>query len=535
MVELLKSLLPLLGPVALLAVALVPTAQYSSSSRRARVVRRALLAGASVVLVAALGTAALRVWLGAYTASPFEPGAQLLSFRIDSLSVTMLLMVGLLAFVISRFSATYLQGDSRHDVFLRRLALTAASVQMLVLANHLLLFWMAWTATSVCLHQLLVFYPDRRRAVIAARKKFITARIGDALLAGALVSLSNLYGTSEIDEIASLAQGNGGGLLTAGTVLLALAALVKSAQFPLHSWLVEVTETPTPVSALLHAGILNAGPYLVLRFSPVMENAQLGNWLLLIVGGFTAAFASTVLRTQPSVKVALGYSSAAHMGFSLFVCGLGLYSAAALHLIAHSFYKAHSFLSAGSTADAHAAKGDAKGHSAGLALTFCALLASAGLYFGVAALSGATPWENPGMLVLSAILIVGLTQLVGSGLGLRQRPGASAHVLFGAALVVAAFFGLEGLARDGLQDSLPHVVDSGLTTLVIAGGVVAAWATLVVVQLSGWGRGTLFAQHLRVHLRNGLYINTLFDRFVAPRPRSGARAAEQSFEQVIQS
>ncbi len=116
-------------------------------------------------------------------------------------------------------------------------------------------------------------------------------------------------------------------------------------------------ETPTPVSALLHAGILNAGPFIAIRMAFVIDGANLATTLLIVVGGLTAVFASVVLLTQPSVKVALGYSSAAHMGFMLMVCGMGIYPAALLHLVAHSFYKAHAFLSSGSAIDeARAAK-----------------------------------------------------------------------------------------------------------------------------------------------------------------------------------
>ncbi|MEP0714378.1 MAG: proton-conducting transporter membrane subunit, partial [Algoriphagus sp.] len=275
-----------------------------------------------------------------------------LSVRLDSLSVLMLLMIALIAFIVLRFSQNYLDGDARHGVFMGRLAATIASVQLLVLSGNLSLLFISWVLTSMSLHRLLVFYQDRPGAVIAARKKFIVARLGDLCLLLAFLLLYAEVGSGNLEVIFQTIQTK----ISSGTTLvyiegaalfLVLAALLKSAQFPTHGWLIEVMETPTPVSALLHAGLLNAGPFLIVRMAYVMEASTIAPMILLAVGGFTALFASVVFLTQTSVKTALGYSSVAHMGFSLLTCGLGLYPAAMLHLVSHSFYKAHAFLSSG--------------------------------------------------------------------------------------------------------------------------------------------------------------------------------------------
>ena len=174
-----------------------------------------------------------------------------------------------------------------------------------------------------------------------------TTAIGFAIGAAAL--LFQQFGTGDLETIFNGLQVMPAGALPAtvegAAALIAVAAILKSAQFPTHSWLVEVMETPTPVSALLHAGILNAGPFLAVRLSFVLEQATVAPLLLIAFGAFTALFASKALLTQHSIKVGLGYSSAAHMGFMLMICGLGVYAAAILHLVAHSFYKAHAFLS----------------------------------------------------------------------------------------------------------------------------------------------------------------------------------------------
>ncbi len=128
---------------------------------------------------------------------------------------------------------------------------------------------------------------------------------------------------------------------------LAAAALLKSAQFPVHGWLTEVMETPTPVSALLHAGVINAGGFLLIRFADVMLLAPGVLAVLVMVGGFTALFGGLVMLTQPAVKTSLAWSTVAQMGFMILECGLGLFPLALLHIVAHSLYKTHSFLASG--------------------------------------------------------------------------------------------------------------------------------------------------------------------------------------------
>ena len=522
MLDHLQALIPLAGPGLLLGAALLSRLEPGRRPDRAK---RALALASTGGVAAALLTVALLVARGPYPAASLplaDPGALI---RIDPLSVTMLTMVSLLVLVVGRFSATYLEGDDRHGLFLGRLAATAASVEILLLANHLALFWIAWVLTSVCLHGLLLFYPDRPRAVVAARKKFVVARLGDLFLAGAFLLLYRQYGTGRMDEIlASTHAASGPAVLTAVTVLLALTALLKSAQFPTHGWLTEVMETPTPVSALLHAGILNAGPFLILRFSPVLEHAPAGAWLLLIAGGFTAAFASVVLRTQPSVKVALAYSSAAHMGFSLFLCGLGVYAAAALHLVGHSFYKAHAFLSAGSAVDsAQAARVVVPPRRYRPGWAALALVLAVATCVTVATLFGVTPWTDPALLLIGMVVVAGLTQLIGAGLDAPRRPIVSVRAALLAAAVATAFFGFESLSHRVLASSLPAEGRTSAPGLLLGSVVVAAWMLIATLQITGWGRGTRLAHRLRVHVRHGFYVNALFDRLVDAPARTGTR------------
>ena len=455
------------------------------------------------------------------------------SVRLDALSTIMLLMVALLAVVIVRFSNRYLEGDDRHGVFLGRLAATIAAVELLVVSGNTVMLFIAWVATSVALHRLLVFYPHRRGAVMAARKKFIAARIGDGLLLLAIVVLYREFGTGDLGTIfaeapAAMAGGWGIGGPELAALLLAGAAILKSAQFPTHGWLVEVMETPTPVSALLHAGILNAGPFLMLRMAFVMDGADLANLLLIVVGGTTAVIASVVLLTQPSVKVVLGYSSAAHMGFMLMVCGMGVYPAVLLHLVAHSFYKAHAFLASGSVIDeARAAKVALPARLGSPWRIAASLSVALVMYLPLAWLWSVDFGTDVVLLMIGAILVMGTTQLLAPALDSSGSLNAAVRTALLALSVTTAFFALEAGAHQLLHDTVPLEPGRGAVHLAVLVAVLAAFGAVVAMQIVEPAHGTSERRRRwAVHLRNGLYANAAFDRLVGawrrPEP-SGVR------------
>jgi len=425
-------------------------------------------------------------------------------------------MVALLGVVILRFSRTYLDGDARQGAFLGRMCLTIASVEVLVVSGNLVLFIAAWIATSLSLHTLLLFYPERPAAVAAAKKKFIAARIGDACIIGAATLLYQQFGTGDLGALFAQASETPSNLaIEVAAGLIAVAALFKSAQFPTHGWLVEVMETPTPVSALLHAGILNAGPFLVMRFASVMDLGTASAVFLVIGGGFTALFASVVLLTQPSVKVALGYSSAAHMGFMLLVCGLGVYPAAVLHLVAHSFYKAHAFLSSGSAVEVARAEPVAVPPRLKSPVRILFSVAAAGaIYLGLATVLGFTPAENPALLAVGAILVMGLTQLLAPAFDSAGTAAGMARTAALAVGVTLAFFTLEEGARLLLIASLPEATQPTAVVIVLASGVLVSFAIAILLQVVGVPAGSTLRHRAYVLLRNGLYANAVLDRMV---------------------
>ena len=338
-------LFALAAPITLLAVCLFA---FQSPGLRPRIAVKAAEASAAfAVLVAAL-SGILLVFHGAGTSALIGFLGFGLSVRLDAVSVIMMLVVTFVGWVVVRYAGTYLDGEARQGQFTGWLLATLAAVLLLVIAGNLWMLAAAWVATSLLLHKLLLFYPERLGAQRAARKKYIIARVSDGALLAAMALLGYSYGTRDIGLIMEAAQNGAAPIgITWAAGLLAVAAVLKSAQFPFHGWLTEVMETPTPVSALLHAGVINAGGFLLIRFADVMLLSPGVLAVLVMVGGFTAIFGSAVMLTQPAVKTSLAWSTVAQMGFMILQCGLALFPLALLHIVAHSLYKAHSFLASG--------------------------------------------------------------------------------------------------------------------------------------------------------------------------------------------
>ncbi|MEN2280885.1 proton-conducting transporter membrane subunit [Algoriphagus sp. SE2] len=445
-----------------------------------------------------------------------------LSLRLDALSILMLTMIALLGFIVVRFSLNYLDGDARQGVFIGRLAATIASVQLLVLSGNLVLLFISWVLTSMSLHKLLVFYRERPGAIIAARKKFIVARIGDACLLAAFVLLYSQFETGNLEIIfqeikSNLSSGISMNGMEIAAILLVFAALLKSAQFPTHGWLIEVMETPTPVSALLHAGLLNAGPFLIVRMAFVMESSIYAPLILISIGGFTALFASVVFLTQTSIKTALGYSSVAHMGFSLLTCGLGIYPAAMLHLVAHSFYKAHSFLSSGSVIEViRASKVSSASKRVGSPFKIgLGILLALGLYTFFAFVWGVDPENELSLLAIGAIIVLGLSRLFTSAIDSNSSMKLILRASFLAVIVTISFFTLESVSHYILSSQIPELVSPSLTEIIFISIVLIIFGATIFIQiLAPTLSENSFYRAMAIHFRNGLYVNTVFDRTV---------------------
>ncbi len=510
------TLLVLLAPAALVVAGVAPSAWANRAPRKMAAL--CLVAGAFAFTVAL--SAALAVsGLGSLSSGTFGVNGVGLGVCLDALSVIMFLLVAFIGVVVLRYSRNYLDGDQRQGFFFKWLALTLAAVLTLVVAGNLALLILAWIATSVCLHRLLLFYGERPAAQLAAKKKFIASRIGDLCLFVAAWLLWSRFGTLDLPILLQAARTapDPAPILSAPALLIVLAALLKSAQAPVHGWLLEVMETPTPVSALLHAGVINAGGFLILRLADIVAPSTAALSTLALVGGATALFGSIVMLTQTSVKISLAYSTIAQMGFMMLECGLGAFPAALLHIVAHSLYKAHAFLSSGSVIDlARASWTPSPGgqpHPARFTLALAATIAVAliiGPFFGASLVA------KPGALTLAAVLLLGLTHLIANALD--ERPSlyvVGRTVALGAAFA-ASFFALHAGAEALVAGSLP-------LSRPLHGPMDLALIALVIVSFAGV---TLFqsvmARHATspfwraayVHLSQGLYLNTLANRLV---------------------
>ena len=268
---------------------------------------------------------------------------------VSQLGAWLALLVQFLGTIIGAFSSRYLQGEPGQARYVSAFAAVLAAVHVLLMANHWLVLIVAWAVVGVALQHLLCFYRDRPFALLAAHKKRVADRLADVFLViAAALAWWEVGSGSFTDLWQHLSQQGASIPLHYSAICLVLAVVLRTALFPVHGWLIQVMEAPTPVSALLHAGVVNLGGFVLIRFAPLLEAATPARWLLMVFGLGTALFAGLVMLTRISIKVRLAWSTVAQMGFMLLECALGLYTLAALHLIGHSLYKAHAFLSASS-------------------------------------------------------------------------------------------------------------------------------------------------------------------------------------------
>lgn len=450
-----------------------------------------------------------------------SPGAWGISIRIDRLNLVLMIMISLIGLVVSKFSTSYLDGDKRQAQFLGTISGIIGSILLFILSENLLVLFSSWVTTSLLLQQLLIFYPDREGARLAARKKFILARLGDLSLLSALLLIYRTFGTGDLSTIFEQLNQHGTTLQHSGSIqlsglLLAITAILKSAQLPFHGWLIEVMEAPTPVSALLHAGLINAGPFLLIRFAALLQLSTVAQMSLFVIGLLTALFGAFTFVHQPAIKNSLAYSSVAHMGFTVMLCGIGAYPAALLHLTAHSFYKAHAFLSSGSEVERNADRllnepARRTGYALlGFALSFLLCLLLGYSYMTLFASTGL----DYSMLFLFLSLIV--SGVIAHAIYTTFEYKSILRVCLLCLASLISFLTLEFLFRKLLEDLLPAPLEQttnmlysfSFWMLVILGSFLLLTTTFFRQRF-----GKLYEQ-TTIHLRNGLYINLVINKWM---------------------
>ena len=462
---------------------------------------------------------------------------------VDRLSVTMLGLVTFVALLVQLYSVSYMKGDPRFGWYFAAHALFAAAMLALVLADNLVFLYVAWELVGLGSFLLIGFWYERRSAAEAAKKAFITTRIGDVGLLIGIILLYRATGSFEISTIFHVAQQGGidQGTLTVSMALIFLGAMGKSAQFPFHVWLPDAMEGPTPVSALIHAAtMVAAGVYLVARLMPLFELAPLVLHGVAIVGLVTFLFAGSLALVMTDLKRVLAYSTVSHLGLMMLSLGALSVAAAMLHLVAHGVSKALLFLGAGSVTHG-TDKTDIRemgGLVRAMPITAITFVIGAASLAGLVPLSGffskdeimlaVLDHRHPALLVLalagsvlSAVYMARLVFVVCFGRNRGEGGHESPWLMTLPLVLLAPFALLLGLAAYAWSDAYtgfagyltgdkPHHAPLWLpavSALLVIAGLAYGWRT--------WGRGdaTPFAERggwlLRL-LENKCYLDDAF-------------------------
>jgi NADH-quinone oxidoreductase subunit L len=476
-----------------------------------------------------------------------------LEFAVDPLAAVMLAVIGVVTLCVVVFSIGYMRGERGLVGYFGVIALFALAMAMLVTAKSLVGLFIGWELVGVCSYLLIGFWYEKPSAAEAARKAFIVTRVGDAGLLLGMALLWSKAGTLEIASILDRPERLGSGVLLAATLLLLAGAVGKSAQFPLHVWLPDAMEGPTPVSALIHAAtMVAAGVFLVARMWPLFAAAPATLDVMLAIGAFTALASATVAVAQTDIKKVLAYSTISQLGFMFAALGAGAWVAAIFHLVTHAAFKALLFLASGSvihgsgTQDLREMGGLAKRMpvtaicwvAGGLALAGVPPLAG---FFSkdavIASVLHASPLAGVALVlasVLTGLYIARATRLAffGEYRG-ESHPHESPAVMTGPLAVLAAL--AVGLgSSSGAVSVLLGAEHEAISVPVAAISVLAALAGLAVGWIV-WSRDTVAEESFPARLssawraaRGGYGFDTLVER-VFVRPVAGAARLAYAF------
>jgi NADH-quinone oxidoreductase subunit L len=487
-------------------------------------------------------------------AGGFQADANL---RVDPLSVTMILMVSGVSTLIHVYSIGYMADDPRFSRFFAYLNLFVFFMLTLVLADNFLLMFVGWEGVGLCSYLLIGFWFERPAAANAAKKAFVVTRIGDTAMLIGIALIFVEFGTLDFGHVLLTERAFFGedpifpseGVHSIVALLLFAGAVGKSAQVPLHTWLPDAMEGPTPVSALIHAAtMVTAGVYLVVRTHVLFEVGEV-LWVVLLVGLVTAVFAGTAALAQDDFKRVLAYSTISQLGYMFFAAGMGAYAGAMFLLVVHAFFKAAMFLAAGSVMHGLNGEADIKrmgGLRRAMPLTFAVFLvgwlAIAGIppfsgFFAkdqilavanetgrilawVVALFGAFltalymsrlyflaftgeprheahPHESPPVMTFPMLVLAGLA-LVGGLLGLSASGGTLARFL-------EPVTGQHEAGGEGLSE----LALGAISVAVALAGIVLAW---YVYGSARFDWAALRARFARAHrfLERGWYVDDLY-------------------------
>jgi NADH-quinone oxidoreductase subunit L len=272
-----------------------------------------------------------------------------ISFLVDGLTAMLLLVVSTVGFLVHVYSIGYMDGDRGFWRFFAYLNLFMFSMLLLILGDNFLMLYVGWEAVGLCSYALIGFWYKKPSAAGAAKKAFVVNRVGDFGFGLGIMMIWVNLGTLSFHEVFERIGTLDETTITIIALLLFAGAVGKSAQFPLHVWLPDAMEGPTPVSALIHAAtMVNAGVYMVARANPIFIEAPAAMWTVAIIGTFTAIFAAAIALTQNDIKKVLAYSTVSQLAYMFMALGIGAWIAAIFHLVSHGFFKGLLFMGSGS-------------------------------------------------------------------------------------------------------------------------------------------------------------------------------------------
>jgi len=390
---------------------------------------------------------------------------------VDALSTLMILVITGVGFLIHVYSIGYMRDDPGYSRFFAYMNLFVFSMLLLVLSGNLVWLIIGWAMVGLSSYLLIGFWFERRSAVLAARKAFVMNTIGDiGMVFAAFLIFLNLRVLDFQDLFNRVHQlPKGGAVITAICLLLLVGAVAKSAQLPLHTWLPDAMEGPTPVSALIHAAtMVTAGVYLVARMHLLYDWAPTAAATVAVIGGVTAFFAATIGTSQVDIKRILAYSTMSQIGYMFLAVGIGAYTAGMFHFMTHAFFKALLFLAAGNVIHAFHDDQDIRHMGnvrAGLPITFWTFL------IGTLSISGFPLFA--GFFSKDEIIRAALNATGGEfwlGVLALLTAGLTAYYMF---RLFFTAFGWEWLAHDDrhLHEALPVQT---IPIVILAGGAVVA-------------------------------------------------------------
>ena len=314
------------------------------------------------------------------------------AFFVDALTACLLIVVTTIGLLVHVYSIGYMSHDPGYWRFFAYLNLFMFSMLLLVLADNFLVVFVAWELVGLSSYLLIGFWKTKRSAALAAKKAFIVNRVGDVGFALGIMLIFVSLGTLNIRDVIERIGELDNGLILAISLLIFAGAMGKSAQFPLHVWLPDAMEGPTPVSALIHAAtMVNAGVYLVARTSPIFAHAQEALVVVAAIGIFTAILAASIAMTQTDIKRVLAYSTLSQLGYMFAALGVGAFTAAIFHLMTHGFFKGLLFLGSGSVIHAVHEEQDMRrmgGLSKKIPITYATMLVGSLAISGIPPLAG---------------------------------------------------------------------------------------------------------------------------------------------------